>query len=266
MTDDFIVFPAIDLRQGQVVRLQMGDPARQTTYGSDPAGTARRWLEAGAAWLHVVNLDGAFGAGDQANHQALAGIQAAASRSGAHVQFGGGLRSREALQQAVDLGVERVILGTAAVEQHDLLAWALQAWGPARVAVSLDAQDGWLKVRGWGESSGLRALDLAQALAGQGVAWLVYTDIARDGLGKGLNLEQTTAVARASGLKVIASGGVRDQNDVDSARAAGFAGVIVGRALYEGHIDPETLFSPQSTQRSQRKTNEQKSKSENTSN
>jgi phosphoribosylformimino-5-aminoimidazole carboxamide ribotide isomerase len=240
----FTVFPAIDLRQGQVVRLKMGDPARQTTYASDPSAAARRWLDAGAAWLHVVNLDGAFGESDQMNLTALEGILREASQSGARVQFGGGLRSRETLQRAVDLGVERVILGTAVIEQPALLTWALQTWGPARVAVGLDAQDGIVKVRGWAEGSGVRAVDLAGSLSGLGLEWLIFTDIARDGLGRGLNLEQTREVARTSGLKVVASGGVNSQADLDGARQAGLAGAIVGRAIYEGLLDLDKLFIP----------------------
>ena len=247
MTAGFTIFPAIDLRRGQVVRLQMGDPARQTTYSSNPAAAARHWLESGARWLHVVNLDGAFGEGDQANLQALEGVLQEAAAGGARVQFGGGLRSRAALQRAIDLGITRMVLGTAAIEQPDLLAWALETLGAERVAVSIDAQDGWVKVRGWAQSSGLRDLDLALTLAGQGLEWLVFTDIARDGLGRGLNLVRTADLARASGLNVIASGGVLSLADVTGARAAALSGVIVGRALYDGSIDAKELFSPQSS-------------------
>ncbi|HVN53257.1 MAG TPA: HisA/HisF-related TIM barrel protein [Anaerolineaceae bacterium] len=251
MSVAFTIFPAIDLRRGQVVRLQMGDPVRQTTYSSDPAAAARRWIASGARWLHLVNLDGAFGEGDRANLLALEGVVHEAAAGGARVQFGGGLRSREGLRRAIDLGIARVVLGTAAIEQPDLLAWALDTWGPERVAVSIDAQDGWVRVHGWAESSGLRDLDLALTLAGQGLEWLVFTDIARDGLGRGLNLVRTADLAQASRLNVIASGGVHSLADVDGARAAGLSGVIVGRALYDGSIDPKQLFSPKKSQRTE---------------
>lgn len=139
---DFLVFPAIDLRAGQVVRLAEGDPARQTAYSNDPAAAARRWLSEGANWLHVVNLDGAFDQPDAANRAALRAILAVAAQAGAKVQFGGGLRSLDAVRQALDLGVARVVLGTLAVEQPDLLAQAVRQWGAERVAAGLDARDG----------------------------------------------------------------------------------------------------------------------------
>lgn len=242
MTTDFIVFPAIDLRQGQVVRLKEGDPSRQTRYSSDPAQVAERWLQAGASWLHVINLDGAFEQPDARNRQALAAILKTAKKYQARVQFGGGLRSLEAVAAAFDLGVDRAILGTLVIEQPDLLPQALVRWGAERIAVSLDAREGQVHARGWQQATGRSALSLAAAFQQAGLRWLIFTDIARDGLQTGLNLAATVELARATGLKVIASGGVASLEDIHNARQAGLAGVITGRALYEAAIDPALLF------------------------
>jgi phosphoribosylformimino-5-aminoimidazole carboxamide ribotide isomerase len=235
--NEFIVYPAIDLRAGQVVRLKEGDPLRQTVYSADPAAVAARWLLAGAVWLHVVNLDGAFDQPDSANHAALEAILSVAETFGAKVQFGGGLRSLEAVQRALELGVERVVLGTLAVEQPDLLAEALARWGVGRIGASLDARDGLVAVRGWQETTGLPVTQAAAGMREAGLRWLVFTDIARDGLQTGLNLPATVELAAQSGLTVIASGGVSTAQDIHEVRAAGLAGVIVGRALYEGTVD-----------------------------
>ena len=239
----FIPFPAIDLRQGQVVRLKEGDPQRETRYSSDPAETARRWIGAGASWLHVVNLDGAFEQPDLANRRALDAILAAAAPAQVKVQFGGGLRSLEAVEAALGQGVERAILGTLAVEQPEVLAEAVRRWGKERAGASLDTRGGRVQVRGWLDSSALMAVDDALALQARGLEWLVFTDIARDGLQTGLNLPATMELAERTGLKVIASGGVSRIEDVLAARDAGLAGAIIGRALYEGAIDPARLFA-----------------------
>lgn len=233
---EFIVFPAIDLRAGQVVRLAEGDPARQTAYSNDPADAAGRWLSDGANWLHVVNLDGAFDQPDAANRAALRAILAVAAKAGAKVQFGGGLRSLNAVRQALDLGVERVVLGTLAVEQPNLLAQAIRQWGAERVAAGLDAREGFVQVRGWQQASPLTAHQAAQTLRQAGLRWLVFTDISRDGLQTGLNLPATLDLARQSGLSVIASGGVGGLEDIRAVRQSGLPGVIVGRALYEGTL------------------------------
>jgi phosphoribosylformimino-5-aminoimidazole carboxamide ribotide isomerase len=238
----FIVFPAIDLRSGQVVRLKEGDPARQTAYSPDPAAVARRWIDAGARWLHVVNLDGAFDQPDAANARALADILQVAQPAGIPVQFGGGLRSSDSIERALTLGVTRVMLGTLAVEQPVVLAEALHRWGAERVGASLDARDGRVQVRGWQSDTPLLAADATDRLRAAGMEWLVFTDIARDGLQTGLNLSATVALARSSGLRVIASGGVSRLEDVQAAKHAGLAGAIVGRALYEGSVEPEELF------------------------
>lgn len=233
---DFTIFPAIDLRQGKVVRLKQGDPERQTIYDLDPPAVAQRWISAGAHWLHVVNLDGAFGEPDTLNAFALASILEVAARYRAQVQFGGGLRSLPAIQQALEMGVTRTVLGTIVVEQPEIFEQALQRFGPAHIAAGLDARDGLVQVRGWLENTALPTLELAQNLARQGLRWMVFTDVARDGVGSGLNLAATVALAQATGLQVIASGGVSSLEDIEKTRAAGLAGVIVGRALYEGQL------------------------------
>ncbi|MBE0698776.1 MAG: 1-(5-phosphoribosyl)-5-[(5-phosphoribosylamino)methylideneamino]imidazole-4-carboxamide isomerase [Anaerolineaceae bacterium] len=240
---NFIIFPAIDLRGGEVVRLKEGDPKRQTNYSTDPGGTARRWIEAGAAWLHVVNLDGAFGESGNANLQALRTILSEAARANVQVQFGGGMRSVEAIEAALDAGVSRAILGTLAVEQPRLFEEALNRWGAEKIGVSLDARDGRVQVRGWQSDTPLMAVDAARGFQHAGLRWLVFTDIARDGLQTGLNLQATLELAQASKLNVIASGGVSRLEDVRAAEKAGLAGAIVGRALYEGFIDPVELLA-----------------------
>jgi phosphoribosylformimino-5-aminoimidazole carboxamide ribotide isomerase len=240
---EFIPFPAIDLRHGQVVRLKEGDPERQTAYSSDPAAAAERWLAAGAMWLHVVNLDGAFDESQAANREALAAILRAAGKYGAQVQFGGGLRTMDGVAQAFDLGVGRAILGTLAVEQPHVLAELVARWGKERVGVSLDARGGLVQVRGWKEGTNVLANDAAKELKQSGLEWLVFTDIARDGLQSGINLTATVDLARSSGLKVIASGGVRGREDVRAARKAGLAGIIAGRALYEGALGIKEFLS-----------------------
>jgi phosphoribosylformimino-5-aminoimidazole carboxamide ribotide isomerase len=233
----FTIYPAIDLRAGRVVRLKEGDPTRQTTYSSDPARTARNWLEAGARWLHVVNLDGAFEENDTQNHAALHAILDTAKGFDARVQFGGGIRSIKSVERALDLDVSRVVLGTIAIEQPQVVADAIETFGPERIAVGIDARDGFVRVRGWQSDSGIPAADLALQMRDTGVRTVICTDISRDGLGSGLNIPSTRALADASGLEVIASGGVHTIDDVIAAREADLAGVIIGRALYEGTID-----------------------------
>ena len=241
---EFTIFPAIDLRHGQVVRLQRGDPARQTVYDTDPVHTALRWLDAGARWLHVVNLDASFGEPDPENQSAIAAILSTSTQHTppAQIQLGGGLRSAMAVEQAFSAGVSRAVLGTWAILQPEMTASLIARWGAARIAVSLDAENGKVKVQGWTEQTGLDVFDLALRLKGMGLQWLIFTDIARDGLGSGLNLATTIAIAERTGLNVIASGGVHSIEDVDAVQKAGLAGVIVGRALYDGSIDAGHLL------------------------
>lgn len=233
----FTIYPAIDLRAGRVVRLKEGDPARMTAYSDDPAETARRWLREGASWLHVVNLNGAFGESDHANRSALESILSVAKSLGARVQFGGGLRSLAAIERALDLGVSRIVLGTIPVEQPPVVADALTRFGAQQIAVGIDARDGLVRVHGWKDNSGTSAVDLAIQMSGLGVRTIIFTDVSRDGIGRGLNIGATRELAEASGLDVIASGGVHTLEDVMAARAANLIGVIVGRSIYEGTLD-----------------------------
>jgi phosphoribosylformimino-5-aminoimidazole carboxamide ribotide isomerase len=239
----FTVYPAIDLRGGKVVRLKEGDPERMTEYSDDPVETASHWLSTGAKCLHVVNLDGAFGEEDEANRLALQSIL----KLGAQVQFGGGIRSIDAIEHALELGVSRAVLGTVAVEQIDVVVEALKKFGPEKVAVGLDARDGLVRTRGWKDNSNISATDLVLQMQGLGLRTIIFTDISRDGSGSGPNVSSTRELAETSGLDVIASGGVHTLDDVIAARDANLAGVIIGRALYEGTIDLKealTVSSP----------------------
>ena len=236
---NFVVYPAIDLRHGEVVRLRQGDPNQQTTYSSDPRTVAERWLAAGAEWLHVVNLDGAFGEDAEANQVALSQV----IDTGAKVQFGGGLRLLESIEYALDLGVSRVVLGTVAVTQPTILDTALAMFSSERVAVGVDARAGMVHVKGWQEGSEYTTKQLGERLQLQGVTRVIFTDIARDGVGSGLNLAATVELAEQTGFHVIASGGVHTAEDVLSARDVGLEGTIVGRALYEGTIDLAGLLA-----------------------
>jgi phosphoribosylformimino-5-aminoimidazole carboxamide ribotide isomerase len=232
----FTIYPAIDLRQGAVVRLQQGDPDRQTLFSTNPAETARKWFSAGAPWLHVVNLDGAFGDADTLNRKAILAILAEAEQFGGSVQLGGGLRSYADIRSARDAGVRRIVLGTLAAEQPELLAEAIAEFGAEHIAAGVDAEDGWVKVRGWQQATRLSVFELVSELASAGLMWLIFTDIARDGVGTGLNIDTTRRLARLPGLKVIASGGVREESDIQQARQASCAGVIVGRAIYDQRL------------------------------
>ena len=236
MERDFIVYPAVDLRDGQVVRLAQGDPARQTTYSSDPAQVAARWCAAGARWLHVVNLDGAFDEADGVNREALKMILQKANDVGVKVQFGGGVRTVEDVGRVLDMGVERVILGTAVVENPDMAAQAAALFGAERIGAGLDVRDGKVRVRGWTEGSEVTAVELGTVLYGMGVRTAVFTNIARDGVGRGVDVSAARELADVTKLDVIASGGVASQEDIEAVKAAGLSGVIVGRALYEGQV------------------------------
>lgn len=236
MESEFTVFPAIDLRQGRVVRLQHGDPQRQTIFSQDPLQVARRWARAGAQWLHVVNLDGAFSAGGAQNLALLPRL----AEVGPRLQFGGGIRSPQDVQRALDAGVSRVILGTVAVEAPDKVAQIVRHFGADYVLAALDAREGVVRTRGWQEDSGVRVEDLGQRMAECGVSTVIHTDIGRDGVMTGVNARASAALARTTGLRVIASGGVASLEDILRARdqvAAGVVGVITGRALYEGKVD-----------------------------
>ena len=229
MAESFTVFPAIDLRAGKVVRLSQGDPGRQTTYGDDPRAWAERWQAEGAEWLHVINLSGAFDEDARLNLKALAAILTV----GLRVEFGGGLRDEATIRTPLEMGVERVFLGTAAIQTPALVDWAIAAYGPARIAGDIGARDGKVTVKGWQETTALTVLEVGQRLQKQGVEWCVLTDVKRDGVSGGVNVESAVELQSATGLQVVASGGVSTLADVQRVRAAGLAGVIIGRALYE---------------------------------
>jgi phosphoribosylformimino-5-aminoimidazole carboxamide ribotide isomerase len=228
----FTLYPAIDLKGGQVVRLAAGRMEKATVYGDDPAATAARFAAAGAVWLHVVDLDGAF-AGESRNGAAVDAILAATP---ARVQLGGGVRSMAAVAHWIERGIARVVIGSAALSDPALVRAAARAF-PGRIVVAVDAVDGRVAAHGWAEVSDTTAAELGRRFADAGVAALLFTDVARDGLLTGANVEATAALAEETGLPVIASGGVRDLEDIRALRAhAGIAGVIVGRALYEGAV------------------------------
>jgi len=229
----FELIPAIDLLGGRCVRLTQGDYAAATEYDSDPAAVAARFGAHGIQRLHVVDLDGAK-RGEPVNTEAVRGILGATK--GIPIELGGGIRTLAGVETWLGLGVERAILGTAALREPALVREAARRF-PGRIGVGIDARGGRVAVQGWLETSETDALTLARRFEDAGVAAIIYTDIARDGTGAGVNLAETTALARAISVPVIASGGVGSLDDVRAARASGVAGVIVGRALYTGAVD-----------------------------
>ncbi|MEQ8387237.1 MAG: 1-(5-phosphoribosyl)-5-[(5-phosphoribosylamino)methylideneamino]imidazole-4-carboxamide isomerase [Alphaproteobacteria bacterium] len=235
-----ILFPAIDLKEGACVRLLQGDMARATVFNTSPRDQARQFSETGFDWLHIVDLDGAF-AGRPANAAAVEAIRAAVD---IRLQLGGGIRDRETIAAWLDKGVDRVILGTAALRDPDLVIQACRDF-PGRIAVGIDARQGFVAVEGWAETSRVKALDLALKFENAGAAAIIYTDIDRDGMMRGANIEATVDLAWALTTPVIASGGVSTMDDLRELKnheSAGIEGVICGRALYDGRIDPEAAL------------------------
>ena len=231
-----ILFPAIDLKNGQCVRLEQGDMARATVFNLDPAAQARSFAAQGFEYLHVVDLDGAF-AGKPVNALAVESMLKTVTMS---VQLGGGIRDMATVEEWLSKGVRRVIIGTAAVRDPAFVKAAARRY-PGRVAVGLDAREGNVAVAGWAETSELAADDVVRRFADAGVAAIVYTDISRDGLLKGLNLDASIALAERVAIPVIASGGLASLDDVKALlapRAKKLAGAIAGRALYDGRLDP----------------------------
>jgi len=227
------LFPAIDIRHGRVVRLSQGEATRQTVYGEDPESVAAAFAGLGAVWVHVVDLDRAFGDGENLAvvRRVVAGI-----RGRARIQLGGGLRTVALVREGLDQGVDRVVIGTAAALDPAVVQSAVAAAGAERIAVGIDARDGRVAIRGLTETSDLTPEALARRAADDGVRTIIYTDVARDGMLTGPDVAGAGSLQRAAGARVIASGGVGSLADIRAVRDAGLAGAIVGRALYEGRF------------------------------
>lgn len=230
-----IVIPAIDLKEGKCVRLEQGLMEKDTVYSDNPAAMARHWQDEGGELLHLVDLDGAF-AGVPKNREAIRAIVAAVDIP---TELGGGIRDLATIEAYLELGIDRVILGTVAKENPDLVAEACRMF-PGRIVVGVDAKGGLVAVRGWAEVTEKRAIDLAREMEGFGVTAIIYTDIARDGMMQGPNLEATAALAEAISIPVIASGGVSNLDDIRNLlqiEASGVEGVITGKAIYTGSLN-----------------------------
>ncbi|MCM5705205.1 1-(5-phosphoribosyl)-5-[(5-phosphoribosylamino)methylideneamino]imidazole-4-carboxamide isomerase [Larsenimonas salina] len=233
-----LVIPAIDLKDGHCVRLKQGRMDDATDYGADPVAMARRWVDAGARRLHLVDLNGAF-EGRPINGEAVTAI--ARAYPNLPIQIGGGIRSRETIQYYLDAGVSYVIIGTKAVKEPEFVTEMCKAF-PGHIIVGLDARDGFVATDGWAEVSTIKATKLAKRFANDGVESIVYTDIARDGMMQGVNIDATVELAREGGLPVIASGGVTNLEDIEGLADVadqGILGAITGRAIYEGSLDVE---------------------------
>ncbi len=232
MPDRFIIFPAIDLRAGKVVRLAQGDPGRQTVYGDDPRFWAERWQSEGAGWLHVINLDGAFEEDSRQNMQALKDLL----EVGLKVEFGGGVRTKETIDTVINLGVKRVFLGTAAIQNPALVEWAITTFGPTHIAGDIGGRAGQVTIKGWQETTSLSISEVGRRFRVHGLEWCVLTNVSRDGVSCGVDIAGAVKLQNETGLQVVASGGVNSIGEVKAVGKAGLAGVIIGRALYEGKI------------------------------
>jgi len=237
------LYPAIDLKDGACVRLKQGEMDQATVYGADPGAQALAWQHAGFNWVHVVDLNGAF-AGRPVNAEAVRQILAAVSIP---VQLGGGIRDMTSIENWLDAGISRIILGSAAAKNPALVRQASRAF-PGKIAVGIDAKAGLVATEGWAETSELAAAELALRLEDAGIAAIIYTDIARDGMKTGLNLPETAALAERISVPVIASGGLAGLADIAALKSAAaktrnLAGAIIGRALYDGSIDPEAALA-----------------------
>ncbi|RMG86327.1 MAG: 1-(5-phosphoribosyl)-5-[(5-phosphoribosylamino)methylideneamino]imidazole-4-carboxamide isomerase [Chloroflexi bacterium] len=227
-----IIYPAIDLRGGKVVRLREGDPNRQQVFSEDPIATAQQWIDEGANWIHMVNLDGAFAAAND-NLRILEQV----AKLGINIQFGGGLRTLEDVQRALNLGAKRVVIGTLATQSPQAVTEAIERFGAEAICVALDARDGKIATHGWQEQTDLTPIQFGREMAERGVIHALYTDIQRDGNLLGVNIHDTIALARNTGLKVIASGGVSHMDEIHKlAQSKVVAGAIIGMALYEGKL------------------------------
>jgi phosphoribosylformimino-5-aminoimidazole carboxamide ribotide isomerase len=237
-----LIIPAIDLQQGKCVRLSQGRKEAATVYDGDPIKVAKDFELAGARMLHIVDLDAAFSDRASPNRRLLREIIGAIEIP---VQFGGGLRNSDDVKEVIELGVTRIVIGTLAVESPKTLKELVRLFGSDHIAVGIDAKDGEVMVRGWEQEGKIRAVELAHVVAKAGVERIIYTDVARDGMLTGLNIEQTLLLARESGLKVTASGGVSSLDDIkrlNELSAFGVDSVIVGKALYEGRFTLREAF------------------------
>ena len=233
--DNFVIYPAIDLRGGMVVRLRQGKSDQQTDYSSSPASVAEDWIRQGAEWLHVVNLDGAFGEPSSQNKKAIQDI-VTSGKNKVKIQLGGGFRTVEQIANALDLGVSRVVLGTAVIEKPEFGEKVLKLYSGERIAFGFDAVGQELMSRGWQSDPGVKMLPLAERLANFGAKTLIYTNILKDGMQTGVDWEIAKFLSDQTGLDVIASGGTSSLGDIETVKRAGLKGVIVGRALYEGNF------------------------------
>ncbi len=240
-----LIIPAIDLKQGRCVRLTQGRMDAETVYSTDPARIARRWAGLGASLIHLVDLDGAVEGGAR-NFSAIREIIASID---VPVQIGGGIRDEKTARTYLDIErVKRIIIGTAACEDPSLVE-ALTKRYPGRVAVGIDAKDGMAAIKGWVEVTGEKAVDLAQRLEGRGVACIIYTDISRDGMLKGPNVEATREIAESVSIPVVASGGISSVKDIESYRGVRLEGIIIGKALYSGGVDLKEAIEAAGAQR-----------------
>ena len=233
-----IIYPAIDLKDGKCVRLVQGDMTRDTVYNEDPGAQALEWVQTGFNWLHIVDLDGAV-EGAPKNHAAVRSILKTIDIP---VQLGGGIRNHGQIEHWMEAGVSRVILGTAAVRDPELVKWACREF-PGQIAVGIDALGGEVMVDGWVDGSNIEATLLASHFEDAGVAAIIYTDIDRDGTGKGINIEETVKLAESTSIPIIASGGAGSLADIEAVKNANLSGVIVGKAFYDRRIDPKEALA-----------------------
>jgi phosphoribosylformimino-5-aminoimidazole carboxamide ribotide isomerase len=227
-----IIYPAIDLRGGRVVRLKEGDPNQQKVFSDDPLAMAQRWIDEGAAWIHMVNLDGSFA--DANNNER---ILEQAAKLGKPIQFGGGMRTMADIERALNRGAARVVLGTIAIKNPEIVVEAVKRWGAEKLCVGLDARDGKIATHGWQQTADITPVELGKQMAAIGLRHALFTDVNRDGKLGGGNIDGTINVGRETGLKVIASGGVSTVDDIQRlVRSRYVAGAVIGMALYEGKI------------------------------
>lgn len=227
-----IIYPAIDVRGGKVVRLREGDPAQQTIFSDDPISTAQRWIDQGAQWIHMVNLDGAF-----ANANDNLRVLDSVAKLSIKVQFGGGLRTTDDMQRAINAGASRIVLGTVAIQNPELVTAAIEKYGTDRVCVGLDARDGKVTTHGWSQVSEITPIELGQLMRDRGVIHALFTDVSRDGALSGSAVDATIRLGQETGLQVIASGGIASIDEIRRLATSGtVAGAVIGMALYQGTI------------------------------